>query len=143
MKKYLILMVLAFCSPMVAAEVHLRVEGAWIQAVPPGIHETAIFMVLVNPGPEPVRIVGGTTPVAKRVTPMLTTKEDGRMGMKDVSFFEVPSGGRVILRPGGDHLMVYGLKKNLQAGETVSLVLQLRPGGQVSLEVPVSRTPPQ
>lgn len=126
-----------------AGEVPVQVEGAWILAVPPGSEETAIFMTVVNPGQKPVRVVGGSLPGADRVTPMLTTKEAGRMGMKDTPFLEIPAGGRAVLRPGGDHLMVYGLKKTLKPGKTAALTLRFESGDSMVLKVPISRTAPK
>ena len=100
-------------------------------------------MTLVNPGKKPVRIIRGSLADADRVTPMLTTKEAGRMGMKDMPFLEIPAGGRAVLRPGGDHLMVYGLKKTLQPGKKVSLTLEFQSGDPMVLTVPISRSAPQ
>jgi len=143
MKKLIALVTMSFLCSALADEPALQVKGAWLLAVPPGSEDTAIFMTLVNPGKKPVRIVSGSIAEAAKVTPMLTTKEAGRMGMKDVPFFEVPAGGQIALRPGGDHLMVYGLKKTLKPGDQVSLKLMLQSGDAMIVTVPVARRSPQ
>lgn len=143
MKKIFVLVTALFLGAVFAGEAPLQVEKAWVMAVPPGSEETAIFMTLINSGKKPVRIVSGSLAEADRVTPMLTTKEAGRMGMKDMPFLEVPAGGRAVLRPGGDHLMVYGLKKTLKPGSEISLTLQLQSGAPMVLSVPVSRRAPK
>lgn len=143
MKKIFVLVTALFLGSVFAGEAPLQVEQAWIMAVPPGSEETAIFMTLINSGKKPVRIVSGSLAEADRVTPMLTTKEAGRMGMKDMPFLEVAAGGRAVLRPGGDHLMVYGLKKTLKPGSEISLTLQLQSGAPMVLSVPVSRSAPK
>jgi len=126
-----------------AGEIPLKVEGAWIFSPPPGSKETAAFMTLINTGTTSLRVKGGETPAAGRVTPMLTTKSDGRMGMKDTPFLEIPAGKKLVLQPGGDHLMIYELKAPLTAGEKVSFTLLVEPGGKLEIEIPAARTAPK
>lgn len=135
------ILLLATSAP--AAPPSVEVEKPWIFAVPPGAKDTAAFMTLVNTGKTPVRLTGGSSPTATRVAPMITTKSEGRMGMADVPYIEIPAGGRAVLKPGGDHLMIYGLKAPLKAGQTIKLTLTLDPGGSLTLEVPVSRLEPK
>jgi copper(I)-binding protein len=125
------------------ADTPLKVESPWVFAVPPGANDTAAFMTLVNMGSVPLRVTGGRTEAARRLAPMITTKEEGRMGMKDVKYLEVPAGGRLILAPGGDHLMLYGLRKPLTAGEKIPLVLALEPGGTLTVEAVVAKRAPK
>lgn len=127
MKKFLVL-VIAACVSAQAAEPALKVENAWVFAVPPSAKDTAAFMVLKNTGGEPLKVTGGRTGAARKVSPMVTTNHDGRLGMKDVPAFEVPAGGSVVLKPGGDHLMLYGLAAPLKAGDRVTLQLTVEPG---------------
>ena len=138
-----VLVTVSCLSLLQGGEIPLKVEGAWIFAPPPGSKETAAFMTLVNSGTVPLRVTGGETPVAGRVTPMLTTKSDGRMGMKDTPFFEIPAGGKLVLQPGGDHLMIYELKAPLTTGEKVPFTLRVEPGGKLAIEIPALRTAPK
>lgn len=117
----------------------LKIEDAWIRAVPPSSRATAAFMTFVNKGDKPVLITGGTTPIAGEVKPMITTKEgDGVMGMAFVESFSIPAKGKRILEPGGDHLMLMKLTEVPKAGSTVPLVLTTDSGEKkVSLKIPV------
>jgi copper(I)-binding protein len=68
------------------------------------------------------------------------TKQE--LGMASVDSLEVPPGGKLVLEPGGNHLMVMGLKKHPAEGEKVNLTITLEPGDhEIRLEVPVSRKP--
>jgi copper(I)-binding protein len=140
-----LLLVSALALPLLgrAADAALKVETPWIFAVPPGAKDTAAFLTLVNTGSVPVRVTGGRTEAAKRLAPMITTKDEGRLGMKDVKYLEVPAGGRLTLAPGGDHLMLYGLKKPLTVGEKIPLSLTLEPGGTLTLEAVVAKRAPK
>jgi copper(I)-binding protein len=143
MKKTILLFSLIALASVQAAEPALKVESPWVFAVPPTAKDTAAFMTLVNSGSVPIRITGGKTDVAARVAPMITTKTEGRMGMKDVPYIEVPAGGRATLAPGGDHIMIYGLKAPLKPGQNISLVLTVQPGGTMMINALVSRREPK
>ena len=88
-------------------------------------------------------MTGGKTEAAKRLAPMITTKDEGRLGMKDVKYLEVPAGGRLTLAPGGDHLMLYGLKAPLTVGQKIPLVLNLEPGGTLTVDAVVAKREPK
>ncbi len=117
-----------------AGEPSLKVERAWMQAVPPGTSDTAIFMRLTNTGKTALRLVGGETPIASMVHPMVTaqTAKGGHAmaGMEDAPALEIPAGGTLVLQPGGNHLMVMGLKQHPKPGETVPLTIRVEPGNQ-------------
>ena len=49
----------------------------------------------------------------------------------------VPAGGSVVLKPGGYHVMLIGLKKPLAAGESIPLTLTFEKAGNISVTVPV------
>ena len=59
--------------------------------------------------------------------------------MQPVTQIAVPAGGRVLLAPGHDHLMLEGLRHALAVGDTVALALLFNPGGAVTVRAPVLR----
>lgn len=143
MKRLFFLLSLALLPAARGQDGGLKVESPWVFAVPPGAKDTAAFMTLVNTGAAAIRVTGGKTDAAVRVAPMITTKTEGRMGMKDVPYIEVPAGGRVTLAPGADHIMIYGLKAPLKPGQNIPLVLTLEPGGTMTVNALVSRREPK
>lgn len=143
MRKSLFPLTLALLPVAQAMAADLKVESPWVFAVPPGAKDTAAFMTLVNASDKPIRLTGGKTEVADRVSPMITTKTEGRMGMKDVSYIEIPAGGKITLAPGADHLMIYGLKKPLTPGQNVPIEVMLSPGGKMTINAIVSRREPK
>jgi periplasmic copper chaperone A len=133
-------------GPLFADQPKVRVDGAWMRAVPPSASDTAIYLTIINLGEDKVVLTGGKTPIADSVEPMITTKSgDGAkqmLGMAAVDSLEVPPGGKLVLEPGGNHLMVMGLKKHPAEGEKVDLTITLEPGDhEIRLEIPVSRKP--
>ncbi len=138
-----VLCLLVALSGLHAGEGGVSVEKPWIFAVPPGAKDTAAFMVLRNAGDKPVRLIGAKSKIAGRLVPMITTRHDGKMGMKDVEFVEIPAGGRTVLAPGADHLMVYGLKAPLNDGQRVKIVLEFDSGQTLEIEAVVVRKAPK
>jgi periplasmic copper chaperone A len=131
---------------LLADEPNLKVEGAWMRAVPPSVSDTAVYFTITNLGKEKIALKGATTPIADSVEPMITTKSgegaNQRLGMEAVDSLEVPPGGKLVLEPGGNHLMVMGLKKHPTEGEKVNITIKLEPGNrEIRLEIPVSRKP--
>lgn len=119
----------------------IKIEDAWVRAVPPSSKATAAFMTIVNKSDHPVVVTGGTCPTAGEIKPMITTKQaDGVMGMAFVDSFSIPAKSKRILEPGGDHLMLMKLTEVPKVGSTVPLVLKTDSEGKtgsISLELPV------
>jgi len=129
------------------ADPGVSVGGAWLRAVPPSSTATAAYMTIQNSGTSSVRLVGAETAVADSVEPMITTRKeiDGQtvVGMETVPHLKIPAGGRLTLAPGGDHLMVMGLKRRLHEGDQVTFVLVIEPGHtRLQVTLPVLRQPP-
>ena len=127
-----------------AAASGVKVENAYVRAVPPNSSATAAFMTLINDTDKPVRLVGGSAPFAGMAGPMITTHEehDGKMamGMKDVPFLEVPAHGKLELKSGGDHLMLMDLTSVPKEGEKVTLTLRFEPApAELKVEAAVKK----
>ena len=114
----------------------VSVEQPWTRATPPGAKVGAGFMRLRNAGAAD-RVVGASSPVARRVEMHVTLREGDVMKMREVKSFEVPAGGSFELKPGGAHLMLLDLKRPLKKGEKVPLTLKLEKGGELKAELTV------
>ena len=55
--------------------------------------------------------------------------DGGIMRMRDVTAIDLPPGKPVTLRPGGLHIMMIGLKQQLQPGQSVPLTLRFENSG--------------
>ncbi|MEI6350238.1 MAG: copper chaperone PCu(A)C [Verrucomicrobiota bacterium] len=129
-------------------ELPIKIEKAWVRAVPAVAEDTAAYMILTNTGTNPLKLTGGSTPIAAMVHAMVTTRklENGTesLGMKIVDGIDIPAGGQAVLTPQGDHLMLMGMTQHPNAGETVRLTLRFDPGAQeITLDLPVSKTEPR
>ena len=103
----------ASAQPVASDHSPLKIEKAWIQAVPEVSDATAAYMRITNLSTSTLRLTGGYSPVATTVEPMITTRKvhDGQeiMGMQTTEELLIPAGSSLELKPGGDHLMIMGL----------------------------------
>jgi periplasmic copper chaperone A len=124
----------------------VTVQRPWMRAVPDVMDSTAVYMVLVNGGSVPAKLVGGSTAIADSVAPMVTTTEGEGLkqvvGMRSVDALEIPAHGTLVLEPNGNHLMVMGLKEHPKEGSQVDFTIKLEPGDhEIHLKVPVQKKP--
>jgi copper(I)-binding protein len=95
-------------------------------------------MKLVNEGREAERLVGAHTDVAA-VVEIHESRVEGEV-MRMVFLpdgLEIPPQGEVSLKPGSYHLMLIGLQRDLNDGDTLTMVLEFEKSGTVTVEAEV------
>jgi copper(I)-binding protein len=98
----------------------------------------AIFMQLANDGRETDRLIGGQTDVAEVVEIHETRMEGDVMKMQMLAEgLEVPPRSTVRLEPGGYHVMLIGMKQNLEPGDRFEIELQFEKSGTKTMQVEV------
>ncbi len=112
-------MMLGLMSPSVVAEVQL-LEG-WTRSPPPGVDRLAIYGRLVNEGGVPVVLSNLELAGAARVMLHETVMDEGQMRMRHIDPIELSPSKSLMMRPQGPHLMVIGLERSPQAGETLTI----------------------
>lgn len=97
----------------------------------------AVFMTLVNRGGEADRLVGAESDVATAVELHKSTMTDGVMKMSPVLDIPIPANGEVVLKPGDYHIMLLGLKHDLNVGDEFDVTLWFEKSQPQSLKVVV------
>jgi copper(I)-binding protein len=116
------------------------VEDAWVRATvgAKDTSMTAAFMSLTNPGDADIRLTSATSPVAGMVQLHEMAMNDGKMVMQEkAGGIKVPATSHAHLSPGGDHVMLMGLKQALKPGDEVPVTLKFSDGTSHDLNVPV------
>lgn len=99
---------------------------------------SAVYMVLANGGAAADRLVAAQADVSKAIEIHETRMEGDVMRMQQVEGgIEVPAGGQVELRPGGLHVMLIGLTRDLNVGDKFPLTLQFASGATLTVEAEV------
>jgi copper(I)-binding protein len=98
----------------------------------------AAFFTVTNNGAEDDRLVATASDVAAAVEVHEMKMVSGTMEMTPLmEGLPVPAGETVVLEPGGYHVMLIGLMRDLKAGETFTLTLTFEKAGEADLEVPI------
>lgn len=129
---------LAFCLIGTAvAETPIAIANAWSRATPGGAAAGAAFFVIENRGANDDTLLGADAEVADSVELHTHIHDSGVMRMRAIERILVPAGGQATLQPGGDHVMLIGLRRPLVEGETFTLGLTFARAGHVAVPVTV------
>lgn len=120
-------------APAAAAAVEVR--GAWARPTPPAAEVAAAYLEIRSRTAD--RLLGVTTPAARRAEIHSTSMQDGVMEMRHVEALAIPAGTTVVLKPGGLHVMLFGLQKPLAVGQRLPLELRFEKAGVVRTEIVV------
>lgn len=98
----------------------------------------AVYMVLHNHSSQPDELIGATSDVAQSIELHKSEVNDqGVMVMHKQQAISLPADGEVVLEPGGYHIMLLGLKKDLKEGDTFKIVLKFKSHPDLPLQVAV------
>jgi hypothetical protein len=115
----------------------LIILDAWTRPAATSIGTGAIYLTLVNEGNAADALVSASSDAAETAGLHETQMKEGIMSMVPVSRLEVPIGSRIELKPGGLHLMLMGLKQDLNPGDTVNVTLRFEKSDEITAEVEV------
>ncbi|MDX1741129.1 MAG: copper chaperone PCu(A)C [Rhodothermales bacterium] len=101
------------------------------------VSTSAVYLTLTNAGGIADTLIGANTDVANAVEIHKSLMEDGVMRMRQVQSVEIPAGGSAELKPGGLHIMLIGLRRDLAVGDQFGVILQLAQGGDRPVDVVV------
>ena len=123
----------------VLAQGAVTVRDAWVREPVGDRKDTAAFAVVENSGAATRAIVSATADVADKVELHEMKMVGAMMRMSPVKQIEIPAGGKVELKPGGLHVMLFGLKRTPKAGDTVGLTLTFDDATTVSVTAAVRK----
>jgi hypothetical protein len=142
LKAALIAAAMALAAPAALAHDYkagaIEIGHPWARATPRGASVAAGYIKLTNTGSTPDRLVGGTSEAAGRVEIHEMTMTDGVMQMRPLKDgIELKPGQTVELKSGSFHLMMVGLKQQLQQGQRIKGTLIFEKAGPVDIEYQV------
>lgn len=111
------------------------VEAPFARASAGPVKNGATYLTLKNEGGEPDRLIAVRAPVADRLELHTHLHENGVMKMRHIDAIVIPAGGMTMLKPGGDHIMMMGLKAPLKEGNSFPLTLVFEKAGEITVDV--------
>ena len=124
-------------SSIATADSAIEVTDPWIREAPPGAKVLAAYLVIANQGDQAATITAITSPDFDRIEMHRTRVEDGVARMIPMDSLPIAAASRVVLEPGGMHLMLYTPRRLLRAGDSVVLDIQQSGAASIRITVPV------
>lgn len=115
----------------------VEIEGAYARASIPNVPNSAAFFVIKNNSNKDIAITSANSDIAEKNELHTHIKENQMLKMMKIEKLVVPAKSSLELKSGGDHVMLMGLKKELKAGDEISLELSFSDGDKKSIKVPV------
>ncbi len=114
----------------------VTVKNAWVRQNIPPQSMTAAYLAIHNEGMA-TALISASTPAAKVAEIHVMTTDGNIMRMKKIDRLPIPEDGSATLQPGGNHLMLIGLRRNLAPGDSLALTLTFANGQVQTLRAPV------
>ena len=153
----MLLILLTACngSPGGSAGNNIKIEDAWVRAAKAmpsqaqdGMSQggemgqmsgsnSAAYLRILNIGSDADELLKASSTIAASTELHISEEKDGVMTMHPVDSVGVPANGQVELMPGGLHIMLIGINKDLVAGEKVVLTLDFKKAGEIQVEAEV------
>lgn len=124
MLRALLLFALLSAAVVAAESSTLQITDAWIRAAPPTAKVMAGYLTLVNDGDTEFVIDKVASDDFGAIEIHEMSMQDGVMRMRRLPTLRVPAHGRVELKPGGLHLMMFRPQRALPAGSEIELRLR-------------------
>ena len=105
----------------------LTIKNARVRQNIPPQRITAAYVSIHNRGPANA-LISASTPVAEIAEIHVMTTDGNMMRMKKIDRLPIPANGSATLQPGGNHLMLIGLKRDLAPGDSLALTLAFANG---------------
>lgn len=115
----------------------VSVAHPWARATPGGATVGAAYMEIKTRDGIADTLVSAASPAAGRVEIHTHTLEDGVMKMRRIEKLAIGAGASVVLRPSGDHIMLFDLKQPLKEDDLLPITLVFEKAGEIKVEATV------
>lgn len=132
-----------------ADEKPIHLDDAWARQAPMGGQaggghggsgakgNGAVYVRISNHGQQADALISAASDAADTVELHEVINEGGVMKMRPLAKVAVPANGTVEMKPGGYHIMLLGLRRDLKPGDKIKVTLTFERGGPMSIEAPV------
>ena len=130
-----VLLTLALVASSLGVNAEVTAKDAWVRGTVPAQKITGAFMTLTST--EDAKIVGARSPIAKKAEIHASMMMGGVNHMHAIDAIALPAGKPVELKPGGNHVMLMDLTRQVLPGESVPIVFTIegKDGKRTQVEV--------
>jgi copper(I)-binding protein len=117
----------------------IKIENAWLRPAAKGMN-SALYFDIKNESGKPDNLYKVTSNIAKIVQVHETIKnKDNTMGMAEVKNLVIPTNIVLKFEPGGYHVMLIDIKKDLKINSEVGFTFYFKLGGKVKIKAIVKQ----
>lgn len=130
-----------FSQPITNHQSLITVKDVWAR---PGAKNanSAIYFVVQNNSSKADTILGAKSKFAEIVEVHESFKRDNdRMGMRQVKFVAVAANSKLEFKPGGFHVMLINLYKDIKTGSSLDATLNFKFAGKIKVKAVVRDMP--
>jgi len=128
------ILILSACAPTSRT---LSIAEAWARSMPQG-QNSAAYLVIENGTTSADTLLSVSTEIAEVAEAHMSMLDaNGVMSMQMQEAVSIPAREAVEFKPGGLHVMLINLKRDLKTGDTFTLTLNFKEAGRIVIEVPV------
>ncbi len=118
-------------------DARITVRNAWVRVMPDSLAtRTAVYGEITNNGEAADELVDVEVDVAASIELHETTIVEDVMRMREVETLAIAPGATVSLEPGGLHIMLIGMERQLTEGDSLELDLRFASGESVTVTAP-------
>jgi periplasmic copper chaperone A len=128
--------IIAFVSLFISTGNKIEVKDAWLRTGAEGLN-TALYFKIENNSEKPDTLYKVSSDIAKHVMMHETYKKDGMMGMREIKDIIIKPNSSVEFKPGGYHVMVMNLKRDVKQGEKIGFILYFKSAGELNISASV------
>ena len=129
----------AYADKSAADKPVLQIKNAWVAEAPPVSKVMAAYMTLVNTGPNNIEIVAAKSHLYSSIEFHETQHKGDIASMVRHERLTVPANGKLELKRGGVHLMLFNPKKSLKAGDSITIKLIAADNNVTKVSIPVKK----
>ncbi|MHB8930291.1 MAG: copper chaperone PCu(A)C [Melioribacteraceae bacterium] len=130
-----------FSQPITNHQSPITIKDVWAR---PGAKNanSALYFVVQNNGSKADTILGAKSKYAEIVEVHESFKRDNdRMGMRQVKFVAVAANSKLEFKPGGFHVMLINLLKDVKAGTSLDATINFKFAGKIKVKAVVQEMP--
>jgi copper(I)-binding protein len=131
-----LLSLLAACQPSGITSGVLEVKNAWARPAAAG-DNGAVYFIIENGTSQDDALLSARADIATAVELHLSQMDGDHMSMHQQEQVMLPAGEAVEFSPGGLHVMLVDLTRDLNAGETFDMALRFEHVGEKTVTVTV------
>jgi periplasmic copper chaperone A len=115
---------------------NLQVKDSWIRPAGKGMN-TALYFKAINNSDKADTLLSVKSDIAKMVQMHETFNKGGMMGMRQIKSIPIQARSTLEFKPGGFHVMVMYLKRDLTKGNSAQFTLHFKYAGDITVKAPV------